>query len=167
MEPVYRSARLLREQLKAGASLGEFSRLRGNFAAELSIVRDRAQAKPETAELLRPYLLAYGSALEAYALVGEVWEYRASMDACTGPEPADHTKAEFDGASIAEKKAIVEAETTSLDRSLQCIQSAEKASKALDARSKQLAPQCGGGFDCIIKNADGRLTAADRLFAQR
>jgi len=46
MERVYRSAKLLREQLKAGATLAEFNRLRGNFATELSIINDRMQAKP-------------------------------------------------------------------------------------------------------------------------
>jgi hypothetical protein len=44
MEPVYRSAKLLGEQLKAGVTLAEFNRLRGNFATELSIIGSIAES---------------------------------------------------------------------------------------------------------------------------
>ena len=167
MDSVYRSAKLLKEQLKVGVNLAEFNRLRGNLATELSIVKDRMQAKPRTARLLQPYFSAYSHALDAYSLVGDVWEYRSAMDACKGGGFPNSLSSD---APLNERIHRLEAQGAWLDRSLKCEESAEKASQVLNQRSQQLNTQCGSGvelhLDCIVTNAEGKLTAADKLLMQ-
>jgi hypothetical protein len=167
MEPVYRSAKSLREQLRAGTSLDEFNRLRGNFATELSIIRDRMQAKPTTARLLQTYFLAYEGALDAYSLVGEVWTYRSAMDACRGKEPGYAPKS----APLSERTRKLELEGAWMEQTMKCVQSAEEAARKLNERSEHLKTQCGPDveyhLDCIVKSAESRATAADALLIQQ
>ena len=176
MDPAYRSARLLREQLKAGVTLVEFNRLRANFAAELSIISDRMRAKPSTEKLLQPYFAAYSSALDAYSLVGAVWEARSAMDACTGPDPdPDYASAQSrelrSRMSSDEEIAAINAESEWLVRFAKCLVEGDNRRQALDQRSKELNTQCPKGvyshLDCTIENAEGKLTAADKLLMRR
>jgi hypothetical protein len=163
LEPVYRSAKLLREQLRAGANLEEFNRLRGNFATELSIIGDRMQAKPATAALLRPYFSAYGSALDAYSLGAAVWRYRSAMDACTGTEPGLAP----DSVSLNERIRQMGLQGELMSRVFRCVDSAKEARKVLNQRSEELKTQCGPNvewhLDCILKYAERKATDADTL----
>jgi hypothetical protein len=167
LDPVYRSAKSLREQLKVGVTLAEFNRLRGNFATELSVIKDRMQAQPKTARLLGPYFSAYSTALDAYSLVGDVWEYRTAWDACTGPEP-EYSSDAVRGMPLSERIQRAGAYKAWLDRWLKCTANAGKARAALNQRSEQLNTQCGSevDFDCIVQNADRELAAADKLLMQ-
>ena len=157
MEPVYRSARSLGEQVKAGARLDDFNRLRGNFATEISIVKDRMQSEPTTAKLLQPYFSAYGNALDAYSLVGDVLKYNSEMDACAGTSAASNLQTAVDA----------------LKRIAKCLDSTGGTSRLdeLDQRSEQLKTQCGPQViyhvDCIVKNAEAKAAAADALLLRR
>ena len=176
MDPGYRSAKLLREQLKAGVTLAEFNRLRANFAAELGIISDRMRAKRGTERLLQPYFAAYSSALDAYSLVGAVWEARSAMDACTGPDPdpdyaSAHSRELRSRMSLEEKIDRTKAESVWIVRFTKCLVEGEDRREALDQRSKELNTGCPkdvySHLDCAIENAEGKLTAADRLLMQR
>ena len=170
LDPVYRSSKLLREQLKAGVSQNEFNRLRANFATELGVIKDRMQAKPGTAELLQPYFSAYASALDAYSLVSNVLEYRSAMDACTGPKP-EFSREGSSGAPLSERARRLQTEVEWMERSLGCVDRAQKARQAINERSEQLNTNCGTDvewhLDCVVKFADGKLSAAEKLLISR
>lgn len=158
MEPAYRSAKLLRERLKARATLAEFNRLRADLAAELGFISDRMKANHSTARLLQPYFSAYSNALDAYLLVGDVWEFNSAMDACEAPR-YEYTEHQFADASPSEQMRMLIAVGKSDTRMLHCIESTMEARDALGRR----APQCGASLDCVVKIADGKLSAADTL----
>lgn len=160
MEPAYRSAKLLREQLKAGATLAEFNRLRANFATELGFVSDQMKANRRTAKLLQPYFSAYSGALDAYSLVGDVWEFNSALEACEAPRYDPETEQLI--AAFGEQWRIRLEHTDRDMRELGCIRITMEASLALDRR----APQCGSRLDCVVKIADGKLAAADKLLVQ-
>jgi len=161
MEPAYRSAKLLRERLKARATLAEFNRLRADLAAELGFISDRMKANHSTARLLQPYFSAYSNALDAYLLVGDVWEFNSAMDACEAPR-YEYTEHQFADASPSEQMRMLIAVGKSDTRMLHCIESTMEARDALGRR----APQCGASLDCVVKIADEKLSAADTLLMQ-
>jgi hypothetical protein len=100
MQPVYRAAKAVDEQLKAGADLSQLHRLEGNLATELAFVHDRMKRDPSLDKLLRPRDAAYQAALQSYTLATDVIEYHQASERCIGPrhEPADaaHRKRKFE-----------------------------------------------------------------------
>jgi len=169
MEPAYRSAKLLREQLKAGASLDEFNRLRGNFAAELGIVKDRMQAESRTKRLLQPYFDAYQSALDAYAVAGDTWKYRSAMDLCTGPEPGLE-KQQSKVVPLDVKTHEFELEAAWVERNMTCLHNNEDSRRLLNQLAARLGTNCGTDIewhlDCLFKFANDKLTVAEKLLTQ-
>jgi hypothetical protein len=158
---------LLREQLKAGTSLDEFNRLRGNFAAEVGMVKDRAEVNSRHGRLLRPYVSAYENALDAYELVGVVWTYHSAMNACRGDEPGHASQP----SGLRERIHDLEAEGEWMERIAKCGEGAEATKRVLNQRSAQLNTGCGSDLeyqlDCVVRFAERKADGAGGLLNPR
>ena len=85
MQPVYRSAKTLSEQMKAGADLKELVRLYGNFATELGIVHDHMKGNSPLDRILGPHYAAYQTTLQSDSLVVDILEYHETIERGIAP----------------------------------------------------------------------------------
>jgi hypothetical protein len=161
MQPAYRSAKLMAERLKAGADFKEFNTLRGNFATDLSIVRDRMNAGISAKDPLRKYYAAYQDVLGLYSFAARAWEYEISMDECTGPPLDLPDRSKFD-----DTMAYYTALERGFKRDKVCVDKYFKAYKVIsqEAESRGIScPEPVKRLGCILKNAEAKLTSAEAL----
>ncbi len=86
------------ERVKAGADFKEFNTLRGNFATELSIIRDRMSSGSSAKDPLRRYYAAYQDVLDLYSFAASVWRQKISFDECVmGPTLSPGDPRDLDG----------------------------------------------------------------------
>jgi hypothetical protein len=171
MQPVYRTAKLMMERLKAGAGFGEFNTLRGNFATELSIIRDRMNTGASTNEPLRKYYAAYQNVLELYSFAASAWEHEISMDQCVGPAPthSDWSK-EAKTLNMGQIMAEVRAFNAFDERFHACWEKYEKIGVMLSEQAKSPrinCPEFDNRLGCVFKKAETQLTSAEALLLKR
>jgi hypothetical protein len=165
MQPVYRSAKLTMEQLKAGADFKEFNILRGNFATELSVIRDRISTGASAKEPLRKYYVAYQDLLGLYSFAADTWESKISTSQCEGPPPEEFSK---DG-DIAEAMEVMRSNAAFLKRVKACVDKESNIWSTFEKRAESLGVDCTksidseGYLDCALKNAETKLKSAEAL----
>jgi hypothetical protein len=172
MQPVYRSAKLMMERLKAGADFKEFGTLRGNFATELSIVRDHMSARASTKDPLRKYCAAYQDVLELYSFAARVWQFEISLDQCIGPAQGLDWSDEFKAGNYEDGMLEVRAFNAWSRRFTACFGSHHKiideirllaGSPTINCLECEARPEHGRESDCVFKKAETKLMSAEAL----
>jgi hypothetical protein len=171
MQSVYRSAKTLNEQMKAGTDLKELVRLQGNFATELGIVRDHMEGSSRLDRILGPYYAAYQTTLQSYALVLDTLEYHETFERCAAPrhDPADADHRKY--MSLDELTADVEATGEFFGRVFKCVKQYSSAEDSLRERAGRLGMNCPkldmDDSGCLAAFAETRLTNAEKLLVGR
>jgi hypothetical protein len=164
MQPTYRSAKLMMERLKAGADFKEFGALRGNFATELSIVRDRMSTGASTKEPLRKYYAEYQDVLEVYSYAAKVWEDEIRRDQCMGPiQGSDWDKDLLAGNH---RKGMLELEASNAwdERFKDCFAQYWRLSDLRRQEAGSLKTDCPDrSSECVFKKAETKLMNAEAL----
>jgi hypothetical protein len=166
MQSVYRNAKAVDEQLKAGADLNELRRLEGNLGTELAFVDDRMRSDPSVDKLLSRHYAAYQSVLQSYTLVTDIIEYHSASEQCIGPrhEPVD--KAHRKLMSSDELMADVLAEGDFLNRVVKCVQRDRGLDQSLHKRADLLGMDCPKfewDSGCLVGFAEIKLADAENL----
>lgn len=162
MQSVYRSAKALDEQLKAGADMNEVHKLQGNLATELAIVHDRMTSDPSMDKLPRQHYAAYQAVLQSYSLVTDTVEYHRAEEQCLA-RPKEVQDRDFQQMSLEEKEAYVIAQGKLLQRLPECIERYKDLGKSLQQRADVFGMNCPSYSDsgCLVKFAEGKLSSAE------
>lgn len=166
MQSVYRGAKALDEQLKAGADLNEIHNLQGNLATELAIVHDRMRSDRSMDKLLRQHDAAYQAVLQSYSLVTDILEYRLNSEQCAGPKPEIADDAHRKVMSSDEQMADFRATAEFVSRVLKCSERDWGLNQSLHKRADLLGMNCPTfEYDsgCPVRFAEIKLARAENL----
>jgi hypothetical protein len=167
MQPVYRAAKIMDEGLNAGADMKAFSQARGNFAAELGIVRDRIAADPAKSKILGPYYTAYEGVRQAYSFLAIVLEYGVSLETCEGPRKQMFPYESGERLSMEEKIRSLQAFSDGLKRIGECVKEYGNLDASIRRQADELhiCPE-GPSYTCVLQNAHAKLKEAENLITQ-
>ena len=170
MQSVYRSAKTLDEQMKAGTELKELLKLQGNLATELAIVHDRMRVNSRLNQILANHYAAYETTLQSYSLVMDILEYHGTMERCKAPRylPADAARQK--SMSLEERAADFEATAEYFNRSIKCIEQFYHVDHSLHERADRLGMSCPSferDSSCLTAFAEAKLMNAEKLLIGR
>lgn len=167
MESVYRSAKVLNEQMKAGADSKELRKDLANFATELGIVHDRMRTSPAKERMLRQDYAAYQTALQAFTLIIDIEDYHVMFERCSGPRHELASEADRERMSRDEQVADWMAAAAFLNRTIKCVEQYSDREDLLHKRADQIGMKCPKfEFDtaCLANFAQEKLSVAENRF---
>ena len=147
------------ERVKAGADFKEFNTLRGNFATELSIIRDRMSSGSSAKDPLRRYYAAYQDVLDLYSFAASVWRQKISFDECMGPTLSPGDPHDLDGVFAFQDRFQICWKSHGRTTVLLAQQAASPKINCPDSREDLLG--------CVLKNAQTKLASAEALLLKR
>jgi hypothetical protein len=170
MQSVYRSAKTLDEQMKAGAGLTELIRLQGNLATELGIVHDRMRVNSRLGQALGPSYVAYQATLQSYSLVVDILEYHDTMERCIAPryEPPDAATFKRMSPMLQYTEGLAGVEF--MGRVWKCGGRFSHVADSLRERADRLGMNCPGldlDSGCPAAFAEAKLASAEKLLVGR